>query len=547
MSKRAYLFDDVGIDGMKCDGGEMVFGRALTFADGRKGDQMHNAYPNAYTGAYSSFVQTKTGGDGVLYSRGGTTGAQANSIYWSGDQSSAFSSFQQSIRAGISAGVSGIPFWAWDMAGFTGTFPTSELYLRAAAAATFMPIMQYHSEKSDPSPSEARTPWNVQARTGDTSVVPAFRTFANIRMNLIPYLYTEAKLAADTGLPIMQAMGIAFPADATAGALDSQFMCGRQLLVTPITSSGATSASVYLPAGEWHDFFYDGKASGAGTKTYYADTAHIPVYARAGAIIPLNLNANYELGGNISNRVTEYPNLVFRMYPSGTSSYDYYDDAAGVSRTVTVAADWSSHQATVTLPALTTTATLQVDSSQPSTVTKNGSPMTARSSISDLIGNTEGWWWDPTVHLTHVKIASGTGARTIVLSGIDKAPYEAEFATTAGTTTNTNHPGYTGTGFVDGFETVGDSVSFDVWADSSATHDLKFRYGNGSGSTATRNVRIDGTLAGTLSLGNLGSWDTWGIASYSASLSAGRHTVQIAYESGNATGINLDNLTVALP
>jgi alpha-glucosidase (family GH31 glycosyl hydrolase) len=154
---------------------------------------------------------SKKPGTGVIFSRAGTSGAQTTSIYWAGDQNSSFGAFQDAVRAGISAGQSGVPFWSWDMAGFTGDFPSAELYLRSAAMATFSPIMQYHSEKANPSTSEARTPWNVQARTGNTNVIPYFRTFANVRMNLIPYLYTEAKRSADTGAPMMRAMSLEFP------------------------------------------------------------------------------------------------------------------------------------------------------------------------------------------------------------------------------------------------------------------------------------------------------------------------------------------------
>lgn len=547
MSKRAYLFDDVGIDGFKTDGSEAIFGRNLTFADGRKGDEMHNAYPNEYTRAYSNYVQTKQGGQGALFSRAGTSGAQANSIFWAGDQASTFAAFQQAVRAGISAGQSGVPFWAWDLAGFTGSFPSSELYLRSAAQATFSPIMQYHSEKANPSPSEARTPWNVQARTGDTSVIPTFRKFANVRMNLIPYLYTEAKNAADTGLPMMQAMGIAYSADTTAAAQDQQYMFGRQLLVAPVTTQGATSTDVYLPTGEWYDFWNGGRAVGPGTKTYFASTDTIPVYARAGAIIPLNLNANYQLGGNIGNSVTNYTNLAFRIYPSGTSSYDYYDDAAGIKRMITSTEAWGSHQVTVSVPALTTTSTLQVLSTQPSSVTVGGSALTAYSSVAALAAATTGYYWDPVQQLTYVKLASSASSRSVVLNGVDKAGYEAEFGVGAGTSTNTNHTGYTGTGFVDGFETVGDSVAIDAHAQVTGSHVLKFRYSNGSGATATRTVLVDGVSIGTLTMPPTANWDTWATASITTSLTAGKRSVRLSFGSGNSTGINYDNLVVARP
>jgi alpha-glucosidase (family GH31 glycosyl hydrolase) len=299
MSKRAYLFDSVGIDGFKTDGSEAVFGRNLAFDDGRKGDEMHNAYPNSYTSVYKNYVNAETGGTGALFSRAGTSGGQANSIFWAGDQASTFAAFRDAMRAGQSAGQSGIPFWAWDLAGFTGSFPTAELYLRSAAQATFSPVMQYHSESSAPSPSQARTPWNVQSRTGNTNVVPYFKTFANVRMNLIPYLYTEADKAATTGAPIMQAMSYAFPGDSTAAGYEQQYMFGPQLLVAPLTTEGQTTKTIYLPAGEWYDFWNGGRAIGAGTKDYYAGLETIPVFAKAGAVIPLNLNANYEVGGTI--------------------------------------------------------------------------------------------------------------------------------------------------------------------------------------------------------------------------------------------------------
>lgn len=546
MSKRAYLFDDIGIDGLKTDGSEAVSGRNVIAADGRKGDELHNAYPNEYTRAYNTFVKSKTAGQGVIFSRAGTAGAQANSIFWAGDQSSTFGAFQEAVRAGLSAGQSGVPFFASDMAGFTGTFPSSELYLRAAAQATFSPVMQYHSEKSNPAVSEARTPWNVQARTGDATVIPTFRKFADVRMNLIPYVYTEAKNASVTGLPLMQAMSIAYPADASAAALDQQYLFGRQLLVAPITTQGATSKNVYLPDGEWYDFWTGGRASGPGTKVYNAGTDTIPVYAKAGAIIPLNLNANYELGGTIGNSVTTYPNLVFRVYPSGTSSYAYFEDSANQMRTLTSSEAWASHQVTVSVPALTTTSTLQVASSAPTGVTRGGVALTAQASIAALSAAAEGWYWDPIQQLTHVKVASSAAARSVVLSGVNKAAYEAEFGDRTGATTNTNHVGFTGTGFVDGFDASGDSVSVQV-STVAGSHALKLRYANATGAAATRTLYVDGVSAGTVSLPSLATWDTWGTATLTTTLTAGKHTIKVSYDAANAGAINLDNVTAARP
>lgn len=544
MSKRQYLLGEVGVDGFKTDGSEALFGRDLRVADGRRGDEMHNAYPNEYTAAYNTFVQSATSGDGVIFSRAGTSGGQSSSIFWAGDQASTFTAFQEAVRAGQSIGQSGVPYWAWDMAGFTGPFPSAELYLRAAAMSTFSPIMQYHSEKADPSPSEARTPWNVQARTGDSSVVPTFRRFADVRMNLIPYLYTEADNSARTGAPMMRAMSYAYPADPVAAGHDQQYLLGSQLLVAPITTQGQTTKEVYLPEGEWYDFWNGGRAIGAGTKLYNAGLDTIPVYASAGAVIPLDLNASYELGGSIDNGVDHYDNLVFRIYPAEQSTYDYFEDSAGAHRSFQVSADRQARTVTVGTPALTTTSTLQISGTEPASVTVAGAQLARRSGIADLIAASTGWYWDPVQQLTYVKIASGTATRQIVLAGIDKAAYEAEFATHTNVSTNNDHAGYTGTGFVDGFETPGDAVELDVWAEQGGPHELLIRYGNGAPSSATRTVRIDSGPGISITLPARSGWADWGTVAVPVDLSAGRHTIRVEYAPDDAGGVNLDSLAL---
>ncbi|MDR2975661.1 MAG: glycoside hydrolase family 31 [Propionibacteriaceae bacterium] len=541
MSKRDYLIG-MGVDGFKTDGSEALFGRNLTVSDGRHGDEMHNAYPNEYTSAYNTYVQTATAGDGAIFSRAGTAGGQASSIFWAGDQSSSFGAFQEAVRAGQSAGQSGVPFWAWDLAGFTGSFPSAELYLRATAQATFSSIMQYHSEKSDPSPSEARTPWNVQARTGDSSVVPTFAKFANIRMNLVPYLYTEADRSASTGVPMMRAMSLAFPDDSVAAGHDQQYLFGSQLLVAPLTSEGQAVKDVYLPQGEWYDFWNGGRAIGDSVKQYYAGVDTIPVYARAGAIIPLNLNNKYELGGAMRNDVNAYDNLVFRVYPTSESSYDYFEDSASAHRLIQVAADRTERSVTVVAPSLTTTSTFQVSGTKPAAVTVSGLALPEATDLTALASVDSAWWWDAREQLTYVKVGASPASRTISLSGVDKAAYEAEFATQITVATNANHIGYTGPGFVDEFASIGDAVQFDVWVDAADVQRLGFRYSNGASVSASRTVYVDGVSLGPVSLPPTGTWDQWGTACIPSSLTPGRHSVRIVYGAMDDGGINLDNL-----
>lgn len=123
--------------------------------------------------------------------------------------------------------------------------------------------------------------------------------------------------------------------------------------------------------------------------------------------------------------------------------------------------------------------------------------------------------------------------------------YEAENAIKTNVSVNTNHTGYTGTGFVDSFADPGDEVTFQVQVGSDSNYSLAFRYANNTGYTATKHIYIDGSYVGTLSMANLSSWDTWSTASLSAYLKAGVHTVCIYYDSSDDHAINLDSLTVS--
>lgn len=568
LSKRRYLVEDIGIDGFKCDGSEIILGRNLRFADRRWGDVMHNGYPAAYIGAYRNFLTSVRGGDTVLFSRAGAAGAQALSIYWAGDQKSTFGAFAEALRAGLSAGQSGVPYWSWDLAGFSGDLPSCELYLRAAAMAAFCPVMEFHSEQDFVANGMAnsdgigqpreRTPWNIAAQNaGDPLaplVVPTFRKLASARMNLLPYIYTEAKRSADTGVPMMRAMCFEFPADAATAELDAQYMFGGAILVAPVVTQGATSVPVYLPAGEWFDVWNSGTFTGPGTKTYGAWVETLPVYARPGAILPLNCDDTYQLGASVGNSVSHYTNLTFRIYPldrgdgtadpaEGAARYDFYDDAHDVMRTIEAAAHWDAHAIDVKVPAFDVPVTLQVIAGQPTGVLFNSAAVSVVASPATLASGAAGWCWDPVLQAVLVRLPAGR-AGEVTLTGINKIAYLAAQAMLTGTSVATDHAGYTGTGFVDGFDAAGDAVTFSVNADLGASTALTFRYANATGAAATRNVYVDGNLAGTIDLPALATWDEWGLASLVVSLAAGPHTIRFAFDTGNQGPINLDSLTL---
>ncbi len=283
LAKRRYLLDDLGIDGFKTDGGEHVWGRDLRFADGTTGAETCNRYPVLYEGAYYRYANTHRPG-AVIFSRSGFAGAQAFPCHWAGDEDSTWAAFRHSILAGLNAGLSGIPFWGWDIGGFSGELPTPELYLRAAAMATFCPIMQYHSEWRAPQlPNRDRTPWNVGEHGGEPRVVDIYRSFAWLRMRLLPYIVAEARRASESGLPLMRAMPLAFPDDPAAARHPYQYLFGERLLVAPVVRPGVSVWEVYLPAGTWQDFWSHEVVHGPRVHPCPSPLERIPVFVRDGA------------------------------------------------------------------------------------------------------------------------------------------------------------------------------------------------------------------------------------------------------------------------
>jgi alpha-glucosidase (family GH31 glycosyl hydrolase) len=292
LGKRAYLLDDFGIDGFKTDGGEHLWSLDAQFADGRRGDEVWNEYPQRYVEAYYQMAVEKRGGDALTFSRAGFTGSQRSPAHWAGDENSTWDAFRASILAGLSAGISGIPFWGWDIGGFSGAIPGAVLYLRSAALAAFCPSMQYLSEFNlHREPSHDRSPWNIQARSGDERVIPAFRFFVNVRHNLMPYIWQEAQHSARTGEPMMRALGLYH-----ANASPYQYLFGRDLLVCPVVDEGAAVWRGTLPPGGWRDLWTGQRVAGGQVIEVPAPLDRIPVFVRDGARIPARLGPGGELG-----------------------------------------------------------------------------------------------------------------------------------------------------------------------------------------------------------------------------------------------------------
>lgn len=280
--KRQYLLD-IGVDGFKTDGGEFIYREDVRFSDGSDGRQGKNRYALDYTKSYTDFI----GRDRVLFSRAGFTPQHTVPIHWGGDQQSRNCELKSALTAGLSASLSGMIFWGFDIAGFAGPLPTLDLYLRAMALGCFCPIMQWHSEPdggqfrelmAGAEGNNERSPWNMAEAYSCPELIDEMRKLYEIRTKLRPYLMKTAEECVAHNMPMMRPLVYDWPADVTAVRCEDEFMLGDALLVAPILGENATSRTVYLPAGKWIGYF-DGREYDGG-QTVASNESPIPVFIR---------------------------------------------------------------------------------------------------------------------------------------------------------------------------------------------------------------------------------------------------------------------------
>lgn len=328
--KRQYLLE-MGVDGFKTDGGEFVYTDDAVFHDGTTSTEMKNGYAKSYLEAYGHFA----GKDRVLFSRAGYTCQQAYPVQWAGDQESAWEELRHVLSAGLSAGLSGIIFWSFDIAGFAGELPGVELYERATQLAVFCPVMQWHSEPvggqfSETSSPEQnindRSPWNMARVYKDAALLDRLRFHYNLRMNLLPYIYSQALECVRMGLPLMRHLVVNYPKDRHACDIEDEFMLG-DILLAPVLHEGQKTRRVYLPSGRWQEFF-NGKFYEGGQ--WYDITCmdnRIPAFVKEGSAVALNLSDSMKPGSDVGNNINGYKNLCFLL--SGSKGMIHFVDDMG--------------------------------------------------------------------------------------------------------------------------------------------------------------------------------------------------------------------------
>jgi alpha-D-xyloside xylohydrolase len=228
-------------------------------------------------------------------------------MYWNGDISSDMKNVATTVAGGINSCMAGNPYWCSDIGGFMGTL-TDETLVRWFEAGTFFPIFRVHGSR------------DTEIYKMSASARPIAVAFSRLRYRLMPYIYSLAWKVTSEGYTITRALPFDFPEDAGVLNIANQFMFGPALLVNPVTAAGSKSRSVYLPAGTWYDFWTGAANEGTAGRNVTAEAPleRIPIYARAGAILPM--------GPNIQYADQSVDPIELRIYPGADGSFNLYED-----------------------------------------------------------------------------------------------------------------------------------------------------------------------------------------------------------------------------
>lgn len=261
-----------GVDAFKTDFGERI-PLEVDYFDGSSPERMHNYYTELYNRAVFDVLKEEKGeGEAVLFARSATVGGQQMPVHWGGDSTSTYESMAETLRGGLSIGLSGFGFWSHDIGGFEGT-PDAGVYKRWTAFGLLSSHSRFHGSNS------VRVPWAF-----DEEAVEVTRIFTHLKLRLMPYLFQAGLNAHGTGVPVLRPMVMEFPEDRATHHLDTQYMLGDDLLVAPVFRADGV-VEFYLPAGTWTNYLTGVTVVGGRWVTETHDVTSLPLYVREGAVI----------------------------------------------------------------------------------------------------------------------------------------------------------------------------------------------------------------------------------------------------------------------
>ena len=313
------------------------------------GARYTNIFPLMHTGGVYDHWRAATDRKRVfILTRSAFAGQQRNATtIWSGDVTGTFATFRKQIPAGLNFAASGMPYWTTDIAGYCWPYERDtrdpayqELYTRWFEFGVFCPIFRTHGH-----------------RVNDTNEifsygpqVPTLIAYDKLRYRMLPYIYSLAWKVTSEDYTIMRPLIMDWRSDQKVWEIGNEYMFGPDILVSPVTEEGAASRSVYLPpAAAWYDFWTGKKEQGSQKMTADAPLDRIPLYVKAGSILPLGPEEEY------ATQMPDAP-ITLRIYPGADADFTLYDDAGDTydyekGAHATIALHWDDGSRTLTMGA----------------------------------------------------------------------------------------------------------------------------------------------------------------------------------------------------
>lgn len=286
----------MGVDSFKTDFGERIPTEGVVYHDHSAPAHLHNLYPILYNECVFRVLEEARGpGEACVFARSTYASGQRLPVHWGGDCQSTLESMAESLRGGLSLALCGFGFWSHDIGGFEGK-PPAAVYKRWVAFGLLSSHSRLHGSTS------YRVPWNY-----DEEACDVLRHFTRLKCSLMPALYSAAVDATRTGVPMLRAMLLEFPADPACATLDRQYLLGPDLLVAPVFSE-AGEVEFYLPHGRWTQLLTGEVAEGGRWLRETHGFLGLPLYVRPGTLLPIGSNTDrpdYDYAQDLSVRLYE--------------------------------------------------------------------------------------------------------------------------------------------------------------------------------------------------------------------------------------------------
>ena len=284
---------DMGVDAFKTDFGERI-PTDVVYYDGSDPVKMHNYFSYLYNKTVFNLLKEVRGeGEAVVFARSATAGGQQFPVHWGGDCTATFESMAESLRGGLSLGLSGFGFWSHDIGGFEQT-ASADVYKRWAAFGLLSSHSRLHGSSS------YRVPWVY-----DEEAVDVVAKFTRLKCSLMPYLYNMARQAHENGTPMLRGMLLEFPDDPGCDYLDLQYMLGDSLLVAPVFSYEGI-VNYYVPAGRWTNLLNGKVVEGSRWVRETHDFMSLPLLVRPNTVLAIGNNddrPDYDYADGVTLRV----------------------------------------------------------------------------------------------------------------------------------------------------------------------------------------------------------------------------------------------------